>query len=167
MKKNIITMLILLFSTSAISGELEIIAEDYLATFQRKKLDIAAKKLHCPESYSKQELDKDHKSIAKTLSIFIEEFGALNDYKVSKNNLYVAAMTACGTSKYWEANKPITQLVYETRNVNNTQGYIVFSFSRVNKRYVLAFVHHGLPRLGDSSVNKIKHVLKRLSDKNT
>ncbi len=46
MKKNIIALLIFLFSTYATSGELEIIAEDYLDTFQGKKLDIAAKKLH-------------------------------------------------------------------------------------------------------------------------
>ncbi len=160
-------MLFFLFSTFVISGELEIIAEDYLDIFKEKKLKIAALKLHCPDFYSKQELDMDHKAIAKTLSIFIEEFGSLKDYKVSKNNMYLAAMTACGTSKYWKVNKPITQLIYETRNVNNTLGYIVFSFSRVNNRYVLAFVHHGLPMLGESSVNKIKHVLKRLSDKNT
>ena len=156
-----------MFSTFAIPGELEIIAEDYLVKFKEKKLEIAALKLHCPEFYSKQELDKDHKAIAKSLSIFIEEFGVLRDYKISKNNMYVTAMTACGTSKYWRENKPITQLVYETRDVNNTQGYIVFSFSRINNRHVLAFVHHGLPISGKSSVNKIKHALKRLSNKNT
>jgi hypothetical protein len=163
MKKIFIGIIVLCFSANGIAGELEGVSEQYLSAYKEKDLRSATSKLHCPENYSKQEAQKDHESISKALSVFIDEFGALETYKTSQDNLYVAAMVACGTLEYWENNKPVKTLVYETKNINGKNGYIIFSYSIINKEYVLAFVHHGIPMKGNESVNKIKQVYKNLA----
>ena len=93
MKKLLIGIVAILFSSNGLTGELENLAENYLSAYKEKELTRAAAMLHCPESYSKQELLADRESIPKTLSIFVEEFGSLKSYKLSGSNLYVAAMT--------------------------------------------------------------------------
>jgi len=167
MNNLVVATILYLLSSLVVAGEVELIAESYLASFQKMDMEGATKMLHCPELYSKKELNDDHESIEKTLSIFAEEFGLLKSYRISNNNLYVAAMTACGTTKYWNENTPVAQLIYETKHEDSSDGYIVFSFSNINGKYVLAFVHHGLRMLGDESTNKIKHVMKRVANKNT
>ncbi len=167
MSKIYIGLLAIIFSTHAISGELENLAEAYLAAYKEKDHVRATEMLHCPESYSKQELQADRKSIPKTLSIYVEEFGPLISYKLSDNNLYIAAMSACGTAEYWKKNQPTKKLVYETIHSNGQDGYIMISFSLINGKYVLAFVNHGVPMLGEQSVSKIKAVYKRVENKGT
>jgi hypothetical protein len=166
-KKLFIGIVAILFSANGLTGELEHLAESYLSAYKGNDLTRAATMLHCPESYSKRELLADRESIPKTLSIFIEEFGPLESYKLSDSNLYVAAMTGCGTAKYWEKNKPTKQLVYETIHSNGQDGYIMLSYAFINGKYVLAFANHGVPMLGEKSVIKIKQVYKRVANKGT
>ena len=163
MKKLIFGIVALCFSANGITGELEDLSEQYLSAYKKKDLRSATSQLHCPENYSKQEAQKDYESISKALSVFVDEFGVLETYKISQSNLYVAAMVACGTLEYWENNKPVKTLVYETKNTNGKIGYIIFSYSVINKEYVLAFVNHGIPMKGNESVNKIKQVYKDLA----
>ena len=163
MKKLIIGIIALCSSANGIAGELENLSEQYLSAYKEKDLRSATSQLHCPENYSKLETQKDHESISKALSVFIDEFGALKTYKVSQSNLYVAAMVACGTLEYWKINKPVKKLVYETKNIDGKNGYIILSYSVINKEYVLAFVNHGIPMKGNESVNRIKQVYKNLA----
>ena len=163
MNRIIAGIIALCFSANGIAGELEGLSEKYLSAYKEKDLRGATSQLHCPENYSKQEIQKDHESISKALSVFLDEFGALETYKTSQSNLYVAAMVACGTLEYWEVNKPVKTLVYETKHIDGENGYIIFSYAVINKKYVLAFVKHGIPMKGNESVNKIKQVYKNLA----
>lgn len=165
MKKIILGAVLLLGATSTLAGQLESIAEKYLVAYKNDDLMSATKILHCPESYSLHILENEYKSISSTLSIFVQEFGELESYKISNNNLYVSVTIGCGTTEYWNKHKPIKKLVYKTKHKNNQAGYIVFSFSKIHGKFVLAFSNHGVPMLGASSVNKIKNVIKRISNK--
>lgn len=140
-------------------------AENYLTSYQENNFIASSNVLHCPASFTEIDIKKNRDSIANSLSIYSDELGKLKSYKVSKNDLYVTATTRCGEKSFWSKNKPKTQIVYETQNENNEIGYIIFSFSKIGGRFVLADSKHGLPILADNSVDKISRVYKRIARK--
>lgn len=159
----VIVILTCVILSPAFGSEIETIAQQYLLAFKNKRFLGAAKKLHCPESYNTQEYDKDIKSISKILRIFYEEFGPLIKAKVSENTKYITVSAACGNVTYWKQHPPSKQLVYKTFHKGNYTGYIVLSFSKIKGRYVFAFANHGLSMFGEGSVNKVRHVFRRIS----
>lgn len=165
LKITLCLLIILCFLPLAYGDQYENLSNDYLFEFKNGNFVNAARKLHCPEFYSSEEIENDIISISKTLEIFSEEFGALLIAEKVETNLYVTLLTACGTVDYWKSNPPIKQIVYETLHEGNREGYIVLSFSKIDDQIVLSWANHGLPMLGDASIARVKEVFQRIKNK--
>lgn len=56
------------------------------------------------------------------------------------------------------------QIIFEVRYPDNESGFIVFSYSLVGGKYVLAFVNHGFSRSETDAGGKIYKVLRKLEN---
>ena len=134
-------------------------AARFLEFYTAGKLHEAAQVLHCPETYTPDELKDDREAVARSLEIFVREFGRITSVAASNSNLYVASMTACGTVPYWKEHPDIGTKTYETVNDSGDKGYVIFSFAEVDGRKVLSKFHQGLPASPDA-IERVRRVLK-------
>jgi hypothetical protein len=158
----ILASIALSFSVAA-SGdsidEVDAVVAKFLGLYTADKLLEAAEILHCPETYTSAELKEDQAAVAKSLEIFVREFGKIKSVVTSKTNLYVASMTACGTIPYWKEHPDTGTRTLETINESGDKGYVVFSFSEVGGRQVLSKFHQGLPA-SPGAIERVRGVLK-------
>jgi hypothetical protein len=139
--------------------EVDSVAGKFLDLYTAGKLLEAAELLHCPEAYTPTELKEDQAAVAESLKIFVREFGKIKSVVVSKSNLYVASMTACGTTPYWKEHPDTGTRILKTINESGDKGYVIFSYAEVDGKQVLSKFHQGLPAsLG--AYKRVNHVLK-------
>jgi hypothetical protein len=131
----------------------------FLDLYTAGKLREAAQVLHCPETYTPAELAADREAVARSLEIFVSEFGQVKAATPWDSSLYVASMTACGTVPYWKEHPDTGTRTYETVNESGDKGYIVFSLAEVGGRQVLSKFHQGLSA-SPSAIERIRAVLK-------
>lgn len=151
-------------SSSASASQARDIGGEYVRLFSSGEFEAATQLLFCPPSMNKDAVDADRQSITQTLKIFADELPEAESWKLAENNLYVSATTACGTTGYWKAHPPNSQIVYETRDSQGNRGYIILSFSVINGAPALAFVSHGLPA-SVSSTALVTRLLARIASK--
>ncbi|QIL91400.1 hypothetical protein GNX18_17635 [Microbulbifer sp. SH-1] len=161
------TMFLLLFLYSGLSygSTPEAVASKYLENFSSHRYSAAAKMIYCGEGLSEAELSDKYAGLSKELKFLDDEFGAVTQYNVSNDHMYVAATLGCGSHDFLETNLGSAKVVVFGVTYNNkSPGYIVVKLISVNDKFLPITVDHGIPMDGLFSTARIMSVYKKLTE---
>lgn len=159
-----ISVVLIIVGCGVVDDQRKIVAEGYIEDFREEKFEETANYLYCPESLTDSEISKELSEISRALKIVYYEFGSPDHEKYSTSEDFLAVAIGCGAAGFWQEHPPSKQIIFEVRYPDNEPGFIVFSYSLVNGKYVLAFVNHGFAKSETDAGGKIYGVLRKLEN---
>ena len=163
MKNITLLAILLIYSSVTLAQDINSVAAQYIKYFTTGELEKASKLMSCPENYPEKDLINDRKANLESLKIFESEFGKVVKTSPSDTNLYITAMTACGTMSFLKENAPFRNIVFNVTYEDNTNGYIVLGFGNSNNSTKLIKVGHGVSATDAGSKEKVAKVIKMLA----
>lgn len=166
---HICQMLCIIFflaSSNALSqeGYLNEIATFFVSHYNKKDFLSLTDLFHFPKEYTEKQLKEDKNAINKTLKMYFDEFGKITGIeKISNPPLFYFVTIGGGNIPYWQRYPEVYNIIYKVKFSSEGQGYLVFGFCNILRKWEIRQVSYGLPADSPQSQTRIVNIHQKMN----